>query len=172
LRNPWIAVLGALLALLGPAAGARGATADADGVGLQLTPGVLLPRDATFRDDTGAAVRLGDLMDRPLLLSFVYLGCSRQCPLVLGGLAEALGRLPLRPGEDYAVATISIDEHDTPAAAAAAKRNYLAAVGRPFPASAWTFLTGDRESIRQATDAVGLRFQRHGGHFLDRKSVV
>jgi len=120
----------------------------------------------TLRDDTGATVRLGDLADRPLLVTFVPFACGRQCPLVLGGLAEALGRLALRPGEDYAVATISIDEDDTPERAAAAKRNYLKAVGTPYPAAAWRFLTGDRAAVSRLADAVGLRFQRHGDHFF------
>jgi len=172
LKKSLVAVLVAILALSSPARDARGAAGEPDGVGLEGKPGTFLPLDATFRDDTGALVRFGDLVDRPLLVSFVYFSCSRQCPLVLGGLAEALGRLPLRPGEDYAVATVSIDEDDTPAAAAAAKRNYLEAIGRPFPASAWKFLTGDREAIRRITAAAGLRFQQHDGHFFHPETVV
>ena len=164
-KSSAIALL-ALFSLACRAGDAAGSAAVPGRIGLEGKPGDLLPADATFRDDTGAAVRLGELAERPLLLTFVYFACSRQCPLVLGGLAEALGRLPLRPGEDYSVATISIDERDTPAGAAAAKRNYLAAIGRPFPASAWRFLTGDAETISRVTDAVGLRYQRHGEHFF------
>jgi len=171
-KKPMVAVVVAILALSSLAWDARGESGERNGVGLEGKPGAFLPLDATFRDDTGALVRFGDLADRPLLVTFVYFSCSRQCPLVLGGLAEALGRLPLRPGEDYAVATISIDEGDTPAAAAAAKRNYLEAVGQPFPASAWHFLTGDRETIRRITGAAGLRFQQHEGHFFHPETVV
>lgn len=129
-------------------------------------PGDRLPPEVTLHDDTGALLRLGDLTDRPLLLTFTPAACGRQCPLLLGGLAEALGRLPLRPGADYVVANLSIDEEETPAQAAAAKRNYLRAIGRPFPASAWKFLTGDGDALRRVTTAVGLRYQRHGGHFF------
>ena len=170
--NPRIAGVIAFLALTAGAQGVLGSGGVPDGAALDGVPGASLPLNATFRDETGAAVRLGDLVDRPLLVTFVSFSCSRQCPLVLGGLADALGRLPLRPGEDYSVATISIDEHDAPADAAAAKRNYLAAVGRPFPAPAWRFLTGDRETIRRATDAVGLRFQRDGEHLFHPEALV
>jgi protein SCO1/2 len=167
MKKSWGVVLILFLALAGAA---HSGTAPGR-LGVDGNPGDLLPPDNTFRDDTGTEVKLRELVDRPLLVTFVYFRCSRQCPLVLGGLAEALGRLQLRPGEDYAVATISIDEHDTPAAAAAAKRNYLAAVGRPFPASAWRFLTADAETIRRVTDAVGLRYQRHGEHFFHPETV-
>lgn len=172
MRKLRIAVVLALLAVAWCPGAAPGAPGPPGGVGLDGVPGAVLPLDASFRDDTGAVVRLADLADRPLLVNFVYLSCSHQCPLVLGSLAETLGRMPLRPGEDYAVATISIDEGDTPAAAAAAKRNYLAAVGRPFPATAWKFLTGDGDAIRRVTDAVGLRFQRHGDHLFHPEAVV
>jgi len=172
LRTPRLAGLIAFVALACHAGAARGASEDSGGVGLDGKPGVRLPVDATFTDDAGAAVRLGDLVSRPLLVTFVYYSCSRQCPLVLGGLAEALGRLPLSPGVDYNVVTVSIDENDTPAQAAAAKRNYLAAVGRPFPPSAWKFLTGDRDAIRRVTDAVGLRFDRHGEHIFHPEAVI
>jgi protein SCO1 len=168
-------LIAGLLALLAPAfiaGGAWGVSGDGDRIGLAERPGSLLPLDAILRDDTGAELRLGDLTDRPLLMTFVYFSCSRQCPLVLGGLAEALGRLPLRPGEDYAVATVSIDDRDTPASAAAAKRNYLPAIGRPFPASAWRFLTGDGEALRRITDAVGLRYERHGEHLFHPETLV
>lgn len=171
-QRGWFAGLFTLLALMCFAGEVCGAAGETDRIGLDGQPGDLLPPDAVLRDETGAAVRLGTLLDRPLLVTFVSYACSRQCPLVLGGLAEALGRLPLSPGVDYAVAAISIDEDDTPAAAAAAKRNYLAAIGRPFPASAWRFLTGDRETIRRITAAVGLRFQRHGEHIFQPEAVL
>jgi protein SCO1/2 len=160
-----VALLVALLACAVPAGGPATAAEPGD-VAFSGKAGDRLPIDVILRDDTGAAVRLGDLADRPLLLTFVPLSCGRQCPLVLGGLAEALGRLPLRPGEDYAVATVSIDEDDTPERAAAAKRNYLQAVGVPFPPAAWRFLTGDHAAIGRLTQAVGLHFQRHGEHFF------
>jgi protein SCO1 len=164
-RGVAVAVLAALLACAVPAGGVF-AAADPGAVEFSGKPGDRLPLDVTLRDDTGATVRLGDLADRPLLLSFVPFTCGRQCPLVLGGLAEALRGLRLRPGEDYAVATVSIDEEDTPARAAAAKRNYLEVAGASYPPSAWRFLVGDRAAIDRLTGAVGLRFQRHGEHFF------
>ena len=172
MKKPRFTFILAALALWCLAGDARGESAQPDGVGLEEKRGALLPLDASFRDETGAAVRLGDLADRPLLVTFVYFSCTRQCPLVLGGLAEALGRLPLRPGEDYSVATISIDDDDTPATAAAAKRNYIEAIGRPFPASAWRFLTGDRETIRRVAAAAGLSYQRRDDHFFHPETVV
>ena len=44
--------------------------------------------------------------------------------------------------------------------AARAKRNYLKIVGDEFPSDAWRFLTGSKDAIKSATDAVGFRFKK------------
>ena len=37
---------------------------------------------------------------------------------------------------------------------------------KPFPAEGWRFLTGDADSIRRFTNAIGYRFQRKGKDFI------
>jgi protein SCO1/2 len=95
------------------------------------------------------------------------------CPLLLTGLAGALGKLDLAtPGKDFRVIALSFDERDTPALARDKKRNYLAAAGKPFPAEAWTFLTGDKENIRKFTDSIGFTVQRDGTEFSHPVAIV
>jgi protein SCO1/2 len=60
--------------------------------------------------------------------------------------------------------TISFDANDTPALARDLKRNYLMAIGRPFPADAWRFLSGDRANIEKLCTAAGFSFRpEHDG---------
>ena len=134
-------------------------------IALEEKLGQYLPADAVFTDETGKTANLRSLIDKPTIISPVYFGCTHECPMLLSGLARALGGIDLlKPGSDYQVLTISFDEHDTPAIARDKKPNYLKAVGSPFPADAWKFLTGDAANIRKFTDAIGFRFQRDSDH--------
>ena len=57
-----------------------------------------VPLDATFRDESGAVVRLGDYFGkRPVVLVFAYYDCPMLCTMVINGLSSALGVLSLRP---------------------------------------------------------------------------
>ena len=134
------------------------------GLGIVEKTGATIPPDILFHDESGATLRLGDIITKPTILSLVYLSCDHICPQVLGGLAVALPSLKMSPGKDYQLITISFDAQDDPATALQKKTNYIKATGMSFPKNAWKFLTGDRENIARITDAVGFRFQRdlHG----------
>jgi len=141
-------------------------TATSANIALDEKLGAVIPADITLRDENGRPVNLRDLVDRPTIVAPVYLHCSHVCPLLLTNLAEALGKLDLvRPGKDFRVVALSFDEQEGPEVAREKKPNFVAAVGRPFPADAWPFLTGDNGNIRKFTDAVGFKFQRDGEDF-------
>ena len=135
-------------------------------IGLVEKLGETVPLDLTFTDEKGNAVVLKELINKPTIVALVFYRCPDVCPLVLSGVADVLNKLPLRPGEDYSVLTISFDETDTPEDSLRKKKNYLAAIGKPFPKEAWTFLTGDLHNIRQFTDAVGFHFKREKDGFV------
>ncbi|MGO9951453.1 MAG: SCO family protein [Dissulfurispiraceae bacterium] len=128
--------------------------------------GATIPPDISFHDEDGATVRLGNVITKPTILSLVYLTCDHICPQVLGGLAAALPGLKLLPGKDYQLITISFDAQDDIAIARQKKAYYVKAAGKDFPLTAWKFLTGDRESIRRVTEAVGFSFQHDSNGFI------
>jgi len=153
-----------LLLLAIPAAGHESGAGRAD-IALEEKLGGYIPKDALFVDENNRRVNLRDMLDKPTIIAPVYLGCMHECPMLLTGLARAIGKLDMvTPGRDFQVITISFDESDTPALALDKKRNYRKAVGRPFPEEAWRFLTGDAVNIRKFTDSIGFRFQRDGEH--------
>lgn len=151
---------------LSPVASAYSEESDRDDVGVVEKLGKLVPLNLTFSDENGAAVKLSSIVTKPTILSFVYYGCDRFCPLMLGGLANALGGLDLKPGKDYQVMTISIDENDIPSIAREKKVNYIKAAGMNFPATAWKFLVGSKDSIEKITDAAGYRFRKESHGFI------
>lgn len=122
--------------------------------------GERVPLGVEFIDEGGKKVLLRDLVDKPTVLSLVYLSCRHACPMLLNGLAEVLGKTDLKPGEDFNVITVSFDENDTYELAAEKKVNYISAIGKPFPEKEWKFLTGTRENIEKLTQSVGFSFKR------------
>jgi protein SCO1/2 len=123
-----------------------------------------LPLDASFVDDTGKTVRLGDYFGKhPAILSLVYYNCPMLCSEELDGLTGALEMVKLTPGKDFDVVIISIDPSETPEIAAAKKAFYVKRYGRPETAAGWHFLTGQRPAIDAVTNAVGFGYVRVPG---------
>lgn len=131
-----------------------------------------VPLDLRFHDEYGKDVTLRELIDKPTILSLVYHRCTNICPRIQNGVAGVLGRMNMIPGKDYEVITLSFDENDKPPLALEKKKNYIKAIGKPFPEEAWRFLTGDPESIRALTDAVGFRFRRQGNDFEHPAALI
>ena len=123
-----------------------------------------LPLDASFVDDTGKTVRLGDYFGKhPAILSLVYYNCPMLCSEELDGLTGALEMVKLTPGKDFDVVIISIDPSETPETAAAKKAFYVKRYGRPETASGWHFLTGQRPAIDAVTNTVGFGYVKVPG---------
>ena len=123
-----------------------------------------LPMNATFLDETGKPVVIGDYLGRrPAILALVYYNCPMLCSEELDGLTGALEMVKLTPGRDFDVIIISIDPSETPAIAIKNKALYMKRYGRPETASGWHFLTGQRPAIDAVTNAVGFGYVRVPG---------
>ena len=119
-----------------------------------------LPLDATFRDEDGRTVALGKYFGkRPVVLALVYYECPMLCTQILNGMVRAARVMTFTPGKDYDVVAISFDARETPQQAAVKKAVYMRAYGHPETAKGWHFLTGDLNSIKRVTDAVGFRYK-------------
>jgi protein SCO1 len=123
--------------------------------------GQQLPLDASFRDETGKTVKLGDYFGKkPVILSLVYYQCQILCMEDLNGLVGALEMVKLTPGKDFQVVIVSIDPAETPAMAAAKKAFYVKRYGRPETEAGWHFLTGGQSDITALAKAVGWGYVR------------
>lgn len=120
--------------------------------------GATVPLDAEFRDSTGRAVRLGELItDRPVVLTLVYYECPMLCSRVLRGLLRTLRAMKMRVGEEFDIVTVSIDHGESPALAAAKKETYLQEY-EVADEDGWRFLVGDAPAIAKLADAVGFGY--------------
>lgn len=128
-------------------------------VGIDQKLDVQVDPNLTFTDNDGHNVHLGDYFGhRPIVLSLVYYQCPMLCTMSLNDLTRAMGAMPLNPGEDFEIVTVSFDPRETPDLAAAKKRHYVREYHKPHAADAWHFLVGEETNIRKLTDAVGFRY--------------
>jgi protein SCO1 len=119
-----------------------------------------VPLDLVFRDENGKSVRLRDCVGgKPVILVLAYYRCPMLCTEVLNGLVRALLDLPFNAGKEFTILTVSFDPRETPELASAKKKTYLERYGRPGAEEGWRFLTGEEDSIKQLTEAVGFRYK-------------
>jgi protein SCO1/2 len=131
-----------------------------ENVGIEQHLDAQVPPDLTFRDETGATVKLGDYFGRkPLILNLVYYNCTMLCGEALAGLASAMRLVKFDIGNEFDVVTVSFDPRETPEMAAAKKKDYVRRYGRANAAAGWHFLTGEPDSINALTKAVGFQYQ-------------
>jgi protein SCO1/2 len=118
-----------------------------------------VPLDLGFKDEMGQSVQLGDYFgSKPVILVLAYYRCPMLCTQVLNGLVRALLDITFDVGKEFNVVTVSFDARETPALAAAKKKTYLERYGRRGAEAGWHFLTGEEDSIRRLTQAVGFRY--------------
>ena len=131
-----------------------------DQIGIDQNLDEQIPLDLSFFDAEGNEVTLGDYLgERPALLTLVYYECPMLCTQVLNGLTRSLRVLSFDVGKEFDIITVSIDPGETPALAAAKKREYAKRYGRVSARHGWHFLTGRQDQIERLAQAVGFRYQ-------------
>lgn len=128
-------------------------------VGIDQHLDAQVPLDASFRDESGNTVKLGDYFGkRPVILTLVYYQCPMLCTQVLNGVTSSLNMLKFDVGKDFDVVTVSIDPRETPEMAKSKKDVYLGRYRRATAPQGWHFLTGDQASISALARSVGFRY--------------
>jgi len=141
-------------------------------VGITERLGATIPLDLELKGEDGKPVTLRQLIDKPTILTLNYFRCAGICTPQLNGVAEVLNRTEAIPGKDFQVLTVSFDERDEPEIAAQKRTNYLGEITRPFPPSAWRFLTGPGATTKALADAVGFKFKRVGDDFVHAAAII
>jgi protein SCO1 len=143
-----------------------------DEVGIDEKLGASIPLDLELKAEDGKSITLRQLIDKPTILTLNYFRCAGICTPQLGGVAEVVNRTNAVPGKDFQVLTVSFDERDEPEVAAQKRTNYLAEISRPFPPTAWRFLTGPGATTKALADAVGFKFKRVNDDFVHAAAII
>jgi protein SCO1/2 len=145
-------------------------------VGIDQMLGAQVPADLVFNDESGHPVRLGDYFanGKPTVLTLVYFGCPMLCTLVLNDLTAAMKVMPLEPGKDFQVITVSFNPNEKPDLATAKKAEYLRVYNRPGADKAWHFLTGNQDQIKRLADTVGFRYvwDEHSKQYIHASALI
>ncbi|MCB9831117.1 MAG: SCO family protein [Planctomycetes bacterium] len=133
-----------------------------EGVGVDEKLDAQVDLALSFRDETGATIRLAQLLDGklPVVLTLNYAACPMLCGLQLNGLVDTVRACDYRPGREFRLVTVSIDPEERPERAAEKKATYIERLGIPEAAAGWNFLVGDEKAIRQLADEVGFRYRK------------
>ncbi len=133
----------------------------AEQLGVNEKLGQMVPLDLTFIDEKSNKVTLGKMMDgKPTILTLNYFRCAGICTPQLDDLSKTLTKLDLAENTDYKVLTISFAEDETPALAAAKRKNHLHAIGRDYVQDAWHFLIGENNSSAVLASKVGFVYEK------------
>ncbi len=141
-------------------------------IGIEEKRGNYLPLDAQFVTSTGDTVKLGDIINKPVLLDLVYYNCAGICHPLLQELTWAVDRINMNPGKDFEVITLSFDPREDFNVAGKWKRGYLESMKRNIPESSWYFLTGDSVNISKVTNAVGFNYQPQKDMYVHAGCIV
>lgn len=130
-------------------------------LGINEKLGEIVPLDLTFLNEKSERVTLKELMNgKPTILTLNYFRCSGICTPQLNDLAKMLGKLDLAENTDYKVLTVSFAEDETPALAAAKRKNQLDSITRPYVKDAWHFVVGENNSSLVLAEKVGFSFEK------------
>ena len=140
--------------------------------GIVEKPGAQAALDSVLKDEDGNDIALRTLTGKPIILTLNYFRCAGICTPLLNGLATTLNEIGLEPGKDFQVVTVSFDPVDTPEVAHQKRINYLKQMTRPFPPSAWRFLTGSAQATKAVTDSVGFNFKAAGDGYVHAGAII
>ncbi|MGH8212014.1 MAG: SCO family protein [Rhodanobacteraceae bacterium] len=133
-------------------------------VGFDQNLGAQVPLDAGFHDASGKPVRLRELLDgKPALLVPGYYTCRNLCGAVRAGVANAVRRSGLIPGEQFNVLLVSVDPQDSAASARTAQSNDELA-HPDANVGDWHYLSGAQSAITPLMRSIGFRY------FLDARN--
>jgi protein SCO1/2 len=141
-------------------------------IGIHEQLGTILPMETEFKDEKGNIVKLGELINKPTVLAFVYYNCPAICNPLLFELSNVVNKTDLELGYDYNIICISFDELETPEIANSKKQTFYSSLDADVSDVSWRFLTGDSADIKKASDAAGFYFKREGKEFRHAGALI
>jgi len=164
----WLALVGASMAALCANVAsaqtpmtAEDLPAELEGVTITEHLNEKVPLELTFTDESGDHHRLGEYFaqGKPVILVPGYYRCPMLCDLTRSGLVEAMNELDWSAGEQFLVLFVSINPDEESDVASVKKEAYLTQYQRESAKDGLHFLTGDSQSIKHLTDAVGFGYR-------------
>ena len=142
-----------------------------DTIGISEHLGQTIPLDLKFLNEDSIPVTLGQLIDKPTILSFVYYDCPGICTYLQEGVSDLVANSDLWLGIDYDIITISFNYRDKPSAAIMKKQNFTTGIAVD-KRKHWYYLTGDSASINSILTSAGYKIKIAGLDFSHPSGIV
>jgi protein SCO1/2 len=139
-------------------------------IGIIEKLGDTIPLNLWFLNETSDTVTLGQLIDKPTILFFVYFDCPNLCSPLMDGVADVISKLDFTLGKDYQIITISFNTRDTPEKAREKKVNFVQKISKENQ-QAWMYLTGVQKNIDDITEAIGFKYKAQGLDFAHASAI-
>lgn len=140
-------------------------------IGIVEKLGQTIPMELKFCNEKSDTIAIGTLINKPVILSFVYFDCPGLCSPLQDGIAEVVDKMDLTLGKDYDIITISFNTRDTPEKAREKKLNFVQKI-KESQRGSWTYLTGRLDNIQRITEAVGFRYKPTGVDFAHPSTII
>jgi protein SCO1/2 len=131
----------------------------------------IVPLDLVFGNEQNQQVKLGELIDKPTVLSFVYFDCPGLCSPLQQGISELISNSDLILGKDYKVITISFNFKDTPEKARQKKANFTTKISKE-KAPHWIYLTADSATVIDILNSVGYKIKIAGVDYIHPSAII
>lgn len=130
---------------------------------LEDKAGTQVPLDISMTDQDGKERKLGDYFSasdkRPVVLILGYYGCPMLCGLVATGIVKGLKQVSFKPGPDYRLISVSIDEREQVSLAKTKQELFSEALGiAKSDVSSWTFHVTTSEEALKLSKAIGFNY--------------
>jgi protein SCO1/2 len=139
-------------------------------IGIIEKLGNSIPLNLWFLNETSDTVTLGQLINKPTILFFVYFDCPNLCSPLMDGVADMVSKLDFTLGKDYQIITISFNTKDTPEKAREKKVNFVQKISKEDQKS-WIYLTGIQKNIDAITEAIGFKYKAQGLDFAHASAI-
>lgn len=140
-------------------------------VGVVEQLGDTIPLDLWFYNEESQKVTLGELIDRPTIMCFVYFDCPNLCSPLMDGVADVVSKMDMTLGTEYKIITISFNTSDTPEKAREKKKNFVQRISKENQKD-WIYLTGTEENISAITAAAGYKYTPQGLDFAHPSVIM
>lgn len=150
-------------------------------IGIEEKLGAQLDLNLKFHDEEGQIVSLRNVVDgrKPTLIFLVYYNCPGLCNFFLNGAVEVLKKVPMTPGKEFNILTVTMDPREDSALAKAKRQSYFEVYGRKIDPSGWRFWANETivetipkeyelvkvedpsklKSVRALADQIGFRYR-------------
>lgn len=141
-------------------------------IGFEEKQGQYVALDTRLINEKGDTVTLGDVIDKPTILSLVYYRCPGTCSPLMWGVSKFIDGLDLKLGTDYDVLTISFDYTEGIDLGIMKKENYLSTMTRKDEAGNWMFFVSDSANIARLTQSVGFNYKYINNEFVHPTGLI